>query len=195
MSNIKYYGTTISIGLEKQTLQYYITKVLNKIGENDAGITWYICSELDLRKIAAVHKPTGLIEKIEKISGHVLEPIYGCTDLSKKHIYISTTAINSAPTFGLNRMFQNLHSNLSNQEALLISVILDEFTHAVTGKGHGDKRYDDTLSNYKERYYNSKGINPIIQKAVNENKMSDFFRKQKALLTQSSPQLLSHYIK
>ena len=135
----------------KEVLKHYIDKVLKKIGENDNNITWYICKKEDF---PIQIKPLGLL-KLEQLSGIIMKPVYGCTKYDKNNkcsdIYVSTTAIQSAP-FPLQEIVENL-GLIHNSENLLINVILDELAHAKTFENHGSPEYDNTLEKYAYLYY------------------------------------------
>lgn len=158
MSNIKFYVPQTSVVAfsysSKETLQFYITKVLNRIGETDTGITWYICSEIDLQNIQNPNRPE-YIKRIERITGVTVEPLYALTDRSKKEIYVSTKTIASAPpvAFGhFTKVFTPIN-DFKEREKLLVLVIIDELTHILANAGHGNARYEEQYEKYVERYF------------------------------------------
>ena len=165
MSDIRIYPPREGavIATYEQTLRRYIKKVLNKIGERENNITWYICEE---GKFPNQESSKG-IRVLEQLSGVVRQPKYGMTTWAQgdKHsnIYISTLAIMSAPLPQRERLDEVL--KLPKRDNLLVNVILDELAHAKTHKGHGSKEYDNKLKEYDYKYYD---IQPPRKKTVVE---------------------------
>lgn len=89
--------------------------------------------------------------------------------LIKKIIGISTAAIMKAPNYDFLTIMQKISPQ--QKEDFLVNVILDELAHITTGKDHGSKAYDDTLSDYHRRYYIGNTCCMIVG---NENMMKIF---------------------
>lgn len=144
MNNILLYPTITGIAIlnpQAGVLEYYIQKILRAIGENDNGIIWYLCKEIDLptnknRCVIIANRKVPLNRKL----------IYGECNIKTKEIWISTAAIATAPN-------KSMLSNITMRKgslSLLEKVIIDEFTHIKTGRDHGDPKYDY----YYDRYIN-----------------------------------------
>lgn len=152
MSDIQKYPQNggASFAVYEQLLRRYIAEVLDKLGENDNDITWYICEE---GKFPDQHDSKGTFV-LEQLSGVIRQPRYGMTiwenGNSHSDIYISTTAIMSAPLHW-EKMEEIL--NIPKKSNLLASVIIDELAHANTHEDHGNKAYEDKLKEYAYKYY------------------------------------------
>ncbi len=189
MSNIKFYSkakeTAISVipCFAEQTLQFYITKVLNRLNETDDGITWYICTELDLQNILHPNR-SEYIKRLEIITGLVRERLYGLSDPQKNEIFISTDAINSAPIIGLNNCLHtpigNIRGLTNNKENLLVRVIIDELTHIVTKRIEHDAFYQKKYDEYIERYFCINHAQHRTQHVINKALASNSFRRLRA---------------
>lgn len=168
MSNIRSYAkeTRTAAGIidYRSILQEYIDKVLQIIGENDIGITWYICDETDF----SVNY---------KWLSHVAIPLncqssrkYGRCSIKTKEVWISTAAIRTVQGITVGLMNKKM-PQLLLEKSLKISglqernmdipelvwVILDEFTHIKTGADHGTPKYDEKLKAYRNQLRESWG--------------------------------------
>ena len=157
MSNICYEETNFAIyGI---ILQKAINRVLSKIGLSDEGITWVIFNEKPCMKNGILHSPIVLPNSYR----------YGYCNVDKKIIGISTAAIMKAPNYDFLTIMQKISPQ--QKEDFLVNVILDELAHITTGKDHGSKAYNDTLSDYHRRYYIGNTCCMIVG---NENMMKIF---------------------
>lgn len=159
MSNICYEETNFAIyGI---ILQKAINRVLSKIGLSDEGITWMIFNEKSCMKNGILPSHIFLQNSYR----------YGYCNVDKKIIGISTAAIMKAPNYELLTIMQKILPQ--QKEDFLVDVILDELAHIKTGKDHGSKAYDDTLSDYRRRYY----IGNTYCMMVGNKNMSKIFKK------------------
>lgn len=133
-------------------LQYYINKVLNVIGENDDGITWYICNEADFpnRRKQGIGFPSPLYSDFS----YVMNPQYGICDIKNKRIWISTLALANAPSLMADVAVAVDFVQCSKFKPIrLVEVIIDEFTHIKTERNHGDPIYDKTKVELLRKFY------------------------------------------
>lgn len=132
MSNIQIYPqkSGVSLASYEHTLKQYISKILQKIGENDDNITWYICQEGNFPN----QRNSSGIKVLEQLSGVMRQPKYGMTTWEKgdlhSDIYISSAAIMTAPLPQMERLDDML--KIPKRSNLLVNVILDELAHAKT---------------------------------------------------------------
>ena len=143
MSKIVFEKETLPLSVYKNTLQDCINYVLRKIQETDKGITWVICSEEYLYKRSNKSAILKTPIKLEMVRSNK----YGIAVPKKRTIYISTAAIQSK--FAINSTLKKLFKLLGQPQIdLLERVIIDEFTHIVTCKNHGDEEYERTYAKY-----------------------------------------------
>lgn len=143
---IKLYNNKISESNYKYTLEKKIDEVLNKIKENDFGITWYICSDNDIANIEKRCASSYVNDNVKHLLCNPNKRQYGLAKPESKEIFITYTAINDT----------YIDTVLHGQEYrgnLLANVVMDELAHIKTSCDHGDKIYDEKLREYKRKYY------------------------------------------
>ena len=143
MSDISFdTGAEVNFSAYRVILQETINDVLKKIKISDEGIKWFIVEEEKFKEMDRVS-----LNKLSPISPFIKEKNrYGCCDMERRIIWISTEAIHTAP-FPVERVFPKRRPNL------LVNVILDELTHIVTKRKHGDEIYEEQFESFKRKYY------------------------------------------
>lgn len=141
MSDIHYdMGTNFAIyGI---ILQKTIDDVLKRLGISDNGIKWIIFEEEKYQKQSMI--PSFALYRNYR---------YGFCRISAKEIWISTSAIMKAPYYGWSDIMQ-ISGISKKKDNFLANVIMDELSHIITKKDHGNKIYDDKLSYFRSIYYN-----------------------------------------
>ena len=136
----------------REVLQRTIKDVLTKIHETDTGITWIIYDEDNCDKEKNLINGIGSFISMRTIS-LVKQYKYGFCNINQKKIWISTQAILAAPILSQIKIpvVRGLFSR--NPKNLLVDVILDEIAHIKAGADHGKKKYDNTLCEYRKKYY------------------------------------------
>lgn len=144
MSKIKSENTTIDV--YSPILEKAISDVKKKVQIDDDEIEWIIFDEKNYVENKVIGRST-LPSFV-----YPIQYKYGFCNVDKKQIYISTAAIRTYNN-DFYRQIPYITKNFKQNNILLIDVILDELAHIKTGKNHGDKKYDNTLGLYRNKYY------------------------------------------
>lgn len=157
---IKSYNDRLMINNYKLILEKKINEVLNKIGEDDIGITWYICEDSDIYEM----KNTRISSNIAISNSSLLKYTmckYGCAQILTNNIFIAISAIEDT---GTNKSLAHINNSIlaKKKNDFLANVIMDELAHVKTLCDHGDKIYDDKLNEYIQKYYDIILPNNII---------------------------------
>lgn len=151
MSDIRFFAKskeTDFLDSYRTVLQEYINIFFEAIGESDSGITWYICKDDDLPDYP---KKTDIYKIADFPIDFMTNLQYGRCNVIDRKIWISTSAIDTAPDVGLIKDKEN--RKIIRHIILLVDVIMDEFTHIKTQAGHGELNYENQIREYRKKFW------------------------------------------